>query len=67
MEENRKNIEGSTKLINESIVSDAVKKILNIKYGSITFTVHNSKIVQVEATEKKRYDDAWLLEKGGGI
>ena len=60
MEENRKKI-------NESIVNDIAKKILSIKYGSITITVHNSRIVQTEIAEKKRYENARLVEKGGGI
>ena len=60
MEEDRKSI-------NESIVNDIAKKIPNIRYGSITITVHNSRIVQVEITEKRRYENAWLVEKGGGI
>jgi len=60
MEENKKSI-------NESIVNEIAKKILNIKYGSITITVHNSRIVQTEIAEKKRYESAWPSEKGGGI
>ena len=60
MEENRKSI-------NESIVNEIAKKILNIKYGSITITVHNSRIVQTEITEKKSYESTWPIEKGGGI
>ncbi|MFH0795887.1 MAG: YezD family protein [Candidatus Omnitrophota bacterium] len=60
MDEHRKDV-------NESIINDIDKTIRNIKYGSITITVHNARIVQVEVTEKKRYDDRWLVEKGGGI
>jgi hypothetical protein len=36
------------------------------KYGSINIKVHDAKVVQVEVTEKSRYDD-WFVEKGGGI
>ena len=60
MEENKKSI-------NESIVNDIAKKIISIKYGSITITVHNSRIVQTEIAEKERYESTWLIEKGGDI
>ncbi len=57
---------------NKSIINDAIIKELNnsvrgLKYGTINITVHNSKIVQVEVSEKKRFDDVWTIEEGGGI
>lgn len=56
----------------KSIINDAIIKELNnsvhgLKYGTINITVHNSKIVQVEVSEKKRFDDVWTVEEGGGI
>ncbi|MCX5642842.1 MAG: DUF2292 domain-containing protein [Candidatus Omnitrophica bacterium] len=60
-------MEGNKKSINESIVNEIAKKIRNIKYGSITITIHNSKIVQTEIAEKERYENAGQIEKGGGI
>ncbi len=34
--------------------------------GTVTITVHNAKIVQIEVAQKSRYDDVWVHE-GGGI
>ena len=45
-----------------------VSKALNgVKYGSVTITVHNSRVVQIEKSEKIRYDDDQYVVKGGGI
>lgn len=55
------------KLINEAILKDINDSIIGLKYGQVSVTVHNSKIVQVEVTKKTRFDDTWLIEGGGGI
>jgi hypothetical protein len=44
-------------------LADAVKKL---KFGQIVITVHNSKIVQIEKTEKIRFNDGHY-ENGSGI
>jgi hypothetical protein len=54
-------------IINDSIIKDLSDQVLNLKYGAIVIKVHDSKIVQVEVTERTRYEDVWLVEKGGGI
>ena len=59
--QNQKNI------VNDAIIKDIIEVLSNLKYGYIQITVHNSKIVQVDRTEKTRFDDVWLVEKGGGI
>jgi len=59
--QNEKNI------VNDAIVKDINQAILNLPYGTITIKVHNSKIIQIEVTNKKRFDDVWRLEEGGGI
>ncbi len=51
---------------NEAILKDIKNMIAGLDYGTVTIKVHNSKIVQVEITRKKRFDDA-IMEKGGGI
>lgn len=38
-----------------------------ISYGTVSIKIHDSKITQVEITEKKRFDDIWRVEEGGGI
>lgn len=52
---------------NDAIVRDIKNAIAGLDYGAVTIKVHNSKIVQIEVTQKKRYDDAGQFEKGGGI
>lgn len=59
--QNHKNI------VNDAITKEVVLAINNLKYGQIHITVHNSKIVQIDKTEKVRFDDIWMIEKGGGI
>lgn len=61
-----KNIEDKN-IINDAIIKDISKSVHKLKYGVITIILHNSKIVQVEIAEKNRFDDVWLIEKGGGI
>lgn len=63
---------GQNKNINEYSANDAVVKdiaaaIAGLDYGSVLIKVHNARIVQVEVTERKRYEDLWNVEKGGGI
>ncbi|MDD5584625.1 MAG: DUF2292 domain-containing protein [Candidatus Omnitrophica bacterium] len=54
-------------IVNDAIVKDISETIHTLKYGTVTIVVHNSKIVQIETTQKDRFDDVWLLEGGGGI
>ena len=54
-------------IINDSIIKDLSEQVLKLKFGTIVIKVHDSKIVQVELTERTRYEDVWLVEKGGGI
>jgi hypothetical protein len=54
-------------IVNDAIIKDISEAIHSLKYGTVTIVVHNSKIVQIETTQKNRFDDIWLLERGGGI
>jgi hypothetical protein len=42
-------------------INEAIKEIIEaldgLKYGEIKITVHNSKIVQIDKTEKTRFED----------
>jgi hypothetical protein len=60
---------GEREIINDAIIKDLAEKIHGIDLGTITISVYDSRIVQVDVTitEKKRFDDVWLLENGGGI
>jgi hypothetical protein len=53
-------------IANYNIIREILDSVKRIKYGSINIKVHDAKVVQVEVTEKSRYDD-WFVEKGGGI
>lgn len=50
----------------DTIVKDLKKAIAGLDYGTVTIKVHNAKIVQIEITQKKRFDSG-IFEKGGGI
>lgn len=52
---------------NDSIAKEIAASILGIEYGSVLIKVHDAKIVQVEVTQRKRFDEFWKVEKGGGI
>jgi hypothetical protein len=57
----------SETVVNETIIKDIKNMVSELDYGTVTIKVHCSKIVQVEITQKKRFDEAGLMEKGGGI
>lgn len=53
-------------IINDAIIKDIAVILSGLKYGEIVIKVHDSKIIQVEKTEKARYD-SYHVEHGGGI
>lgn len=53
-------------IINDAIFKDIVGILRELKFGEVIIKVHDSKIIQVEKTEKSRYD-SFHLEQGGGI
>ena len=53
-------------IANYNIIREILDSVKRIRYGSIKIKVHDSKVVQVEVTEKSRFDD-WFVEKGSGI
>ena len=52
---------------NDAIIKDIRNAVVGLDYGTVTIKVHNSKITQIEITQKRRYDDSGIVEKGGGI
>lgn len=54
-------------IVNDAIAKEIVETLNSLEYGQVQITVHNCRIVQIEKTEKFRFDDIWLHEKGGGI
>jgi hypothetical protein len=53
-------------IANYNILREILESARRIKYGAINIKIHDAKVVQVEVTEKSRYDD-WFMENGGGI
>jgi hypothetical protein len=51
---------------NDAIIRDIKNAIAGLDYGTVMIKIHNAKIVQIEITQKKRFDTG-LFEKGGGI
>jgi len=43
--------------INQAILDEIIKSIQQINYGEVVITIHDSKIVQVERREKKRFQN----------
>ena len=59
--------ENSKKFINDSIIKEISSAVESLEYGTVVINVHNKKITQIEIAEKKRFDEVWKLEEGGGI
>ena len=53
--------------INKTILAEIDAALRKLKFGTVTITVHESRIAQIEVYEKKRFDNLWRFEKGGGI
>ena len=54
-------------IVNDAIIKDISDAVGDLEYGTVVIKVHNSKIIQIEVTEKKRFDDIWQIGEGGGI
>ena len=53
-------------LKDENIAKDIVRAAKGIKFGYIQVIIHNSKIVQIDKTEKIRLDPG-MVDKGGCV
>ena len=53
--------------ITNAIILDIATAVAGLEFGSVLIKVHNAQIVQIEVTQRKRFDDFWKVEKGGGI
>lgn len=61
LKQNPKNI------VNGAIIKEISDAVRSLEYGTITIKVHNTKIIQIEVAERRRFDDVWKVEEGGGI
>jgi hypothetical protein len=59
--------QNSKKFLNDSIIKEISDAVESLEYGEVNIKVHNKKIIQLEIAEKKRFDDIWKIEEGGGI
>jgi len=54
-------------IVNDAIIKEISDATASLEYGEINIKVHNKKIIQIEIAKKKRFDDVWKIEEGGGI
>jgi hypothetical protein len=54
-------------IVNDAIIKDIAAAVGSLEYGTVTIKVHETKIIQIEVTERTRFDDVWRVEGGGGI
>ena len=54
-------------IINDAIIKEIAEAVAALKFGEIVIKIHDSKIIQIEKTEKLRYDAYHVMERGGGI
>ncbi len=55
------------KIGNDTVIKNIKEAVSGLDYGDVLIKVHNSRIVQIEVTQRKRFDDAHKIEGGGGI
>jgi len=54
-------------IVNDAILKEISDCLESLEYGTVMIKVHASKIIQIEVTQKRRFDDVWKVEQGGGI
>jgi hypothetical protein len=47
----------------KEILKEIIESLNDLKYGEIKITVHNSRIVQIDKTEKTRLEDVRVGEE----
>jgi len=61
------NPKATKNIVNDAIIKDIAQAVDSLEYGTVTVKVHDRKITQVEVAERKRFEDVWRVEEGGGI
>jgi hypothetical protein len=54
-------------LLNDAVLKELFESAKKLKFGQILITVHDGRIVQIDKTEKIRFPQSPIYEKGGGI
>jgi len=62
----RKNVQ-TINIVNDAIIKDISPLVHELNCGTVTITVDNSKIVEVEVSKRNKFHDIWITEAGGGI
>ncbi len=57
----------SKNIVNDAIIKEISDAVESLDYGTVTIKIHDSKIIQIDVSERKRFDDVWRVEEGGGI
>jgi len=57
----------SKNIINDAIIKEINDAVESLEYGEVNIKVHNKRIVQIDVSKRKRFDDVWKLGEGGGI
>ena len=60
-------LKATKNIVNDAIIKEISDAVETLSFGTVTVKVHERKIIQVEVAEKKRFDDIWRVEEGGGI
>jgi hypothetical protein len=58
---------GVKNIVNDAIIKDIAQAVGGLEYGTVTLKIHDRRIIQVEIAERKRFEDIWKIEEGGGI
>lgn len=59
--------QNSKKFLNDAIIKEISDAVGSLDYGEINIKVHDKKILQIEVAQRRRFDEVWKLEEGGGI
>ena len=58
---------GNKRFLSDNIVKEIIEAVTSLDYGTIVIKIHDRKVVQIEVTKRKRFNEIWEVEKGGGI
>jgi len=61
------NTKATKNIVNDAIIKDIAQAVDSLEYGTVTVKIHDRKITQVEVAQRKRFEDIWKVEEGGGI
>jgi hypothetical protein len=56
--------EKTKRSLNETILRNIGDAVESLDYGIVTVKVQDSKIVQVEVTKRRRFDEVWRTDEG---